>query len=151
MPPVPLSPREEVADTLHTCILGLDTNDRDLFSSAFLHSPETSLTGGGHTLTGIDNILTFFERAFAVVTTHFITNIRVDFPDGKEGEADLTCHAIAYHIRPEEAMSREDTSHTAGCLYELGFVKAEGSWKIKRWNIKTQWTTGDIKVLHPDA
>jgi len=23
-------------------------------------------------------------------------------------------------------------------------------WKIKKWDIRVLWTTGDIKVLHPE-
>jgi hypothetical protein len=34
----------------------------------------------------------------------------------------------------------EDTSYTAGSLYVIDLVK-DGSWKIKKWEIRIQWTT----------
>ena len=150
--------REAIIDTLYRCIHGLDTNDKVLFESTMLQSPSAVMIGGGFTLQGWEQISSLFERVFQVVTTHFITNARVELVE-KNGEdedrvkrARLTCHALAVHVRPEEAMSKEDKSYTAGCLYEMGFVRGEeGVWRVERWVIETKWTTGDVGVLHPGA
>ena len=60
----------------------------------------------------------------------------------------MTCHAVAYHVRPDDALKKEDTSYTVGSLYSLDLVKDGGEWKIKKWAITIQWTTGDVGVLH---
>jgi len=145
-----LTPREAVADALHRCVLGIDSQSHDLFASAILNDDSSSLVINPVTLNGWPAIDAAMTRAFAVVTTHFVTNIRVEVEEGAE-TAKMTANAIAYHVRPDEAFGKENTSYTAGCLYFMDLVRKEGLWRIKRWEIKTQWTTGDIKVLHPDG
>jgi hypothetical protein len=144
-----LTPREAVADTLHRCILGIDTNDRDLFESTWLRDESAKVVAGPYTMDGWNAINEFWARVFTVTTTHFLTNIRVELKDGAD-TAHLTAHAIAYHIRPDEAFTLEDTSYTAGTLYFIDLVRdaSDGLWKIKKWEIKIQWTTGDKAVLH---
>lgn len=147
--PTPLSPREAVADALHRCILGLDTNDRDLFESACVKDESATVIAGPDTIQGWSAINETMSKVFQLVTTHFITNIRVELKDAAN-TAFMTAHAIAYHVRPEDAYKPEDTSYTAGCLYFIDLVKndSDGLWKIKKWVIKIQWTSGDIAVLH---
>lgn len=144
-----LSPREAVADALHRCILGLDTNNRDLFESACVKDESATVIAGPTTVQGWTAIKELMSRVFQVVTTHFITNIRVDLKDDAD-TASMSAHAIAYHVRPDDVYKPEDTSYTAGCLYFMDLVKdsSDGLWKIKKWEIKIQWTTGDKAVLH---
>jgi hypothetical protein len=71
--------------------------------------------------------------------------------DGAD-KAYLTCSAMSYHIRDEDAFKKEDTSYTASSVYGIETVKGDdGLWKIRKWDISVRWTTGDIRVLHPDA
>lgn len=144
-----ISPREAVADALHRCILGLDTNDHDLFESACVKDESMTVIAGTHTLQGWNVINEFMSRVFLVVTTHFLTNIRVELKDGAN-TAHMTAHNIAYHVRPDDAYKPEDTAYTAGCLYFMDLVKddTDGLWKIKKWEIRIQWTTGDRAILH---
>ena len=143
------NPREAVADALHRCILGLDSNDRDLFESACLKDESATVIAGPNTIQGWSAINDFMSRVFQLVTTHFITNIRVELKD-VANTASMTAHAIAYHVRPDDAFKPENTSYTAGCLYVIDLVKdnTDGLWKIKKWEIKIQWTYGDIAVVH---
>jgi hypothetical protein len=145
-----LGPREAVADALHRCILGLDSNDRDLFESACVKDESATIIAGPETIQGWRAISESMSRVFLLNTTHSITNIRVELEDGAD-TAFMTAHAIAYHVRPDDAYKPEDTSYTAGCLYFIDLVKddTDGLWKIKKWVIKIQWTSGDITVLHP--
>jgi SnoaL-like domain len=145
-----LSPREAVADALHRCVLGIDSNDRDLFASGYLQDESASFVADTDTIQGFNAVNEAMSKAFLLNTTHFITNIRVELKDGAD-TAYMTAHAIAYHVRPDDAFKPEDTSYTAGCLYSIDLVKdtTDGLWKIKTWKAKIQWTTGDIKVLHP--
>lgn len=144
-----LSPREAVADALHRCILGIDSNDQGLYESACLKDESATVVAGPTTIQGWKAISEFFEIVFLVVTTHLVTNIRVELKDGAD-TAFMTAHAIAYHVRPDDAFKLEDTSYTAGCLYLIDLVRdnTDGLWKIKKWEIKIQWTSGDIAVLH---
>ena len=144
-----LSPREAVADALHRCILGLDSNDRDLFESACLKDESATFVVGPNTIQGWRAISESMSRVFYLVTTHFITNIRVELKDVAK-TAFMTAHAIAYHVRPEDAFRPEDTSYTAGNLYFIDLVKdnTDGLWKIKKWEIRTQWTSGNKAVLY---
>lgn len=147
--PTALPPREAVADALHRCVLGIDSNDWALFESACLNNEEMVWIGGGFEIVGWTAIKELFQRLFVMVTTHAISNIRVKLEDGKR-EASLTAHAISYHVRPEDAFKSEDTSYTASSLYTIGLVMGEGDglWKIRKWEAKVLWTTGDREVLH---
>jgi len=144
-----LSPREAIADALHRCILGIDSNNRELFESACLMNEGMTVIAGPIVIEGWTAINDFFLRVFVLVTSHITSNIRVEVKDGAD-TAFMTAHAIAYHVAPEDALKPEDTSYTASCLYFIDLVKdsSDGLWKIKKWEIKVQWTTGDRAVLH---
>jgi hypothetical protein len=144
-----LSPREAVADAIHRCVLGIDSNNRDLFESGCLKNESMTVVAGSITLKGWTAISEFFLRVFVLVTTHIISNIRIELKDGAD-TASMTAHVLAYHVRPDDALKPEDTSYTASCLYFIDLVKDsnDGLWKIKKWEIKIQWTTGDSAVLH---
>jgi hypothetical protein len=136
-----LSPRDAV--------FGIDSNNQDLFESACLKSASMSVVAGPITIEGWTAVSEFFRRLFALVTTHAISNVRVELEDGAD-TASVTANAISYHVRPGEALQPEDTSYTASCLYFIDLVKDsnDGLWKIKTWEIKMLWTTGDRAVLH---
>jgi hypothetical protein len=142
-----LSPREAVADALHRCVLGIDSNNQDLFESGCLKNESMTIVAGPITIEGWTAISEFFLRVFVLVTTHVISNIRVEL---KDDTASMTAHVLAYHVRPDDALKPEDTSYTASCLYFIDLVKDsnDGLWKIKKWEIKIQWTTGDRAILH---
>jgi hypothetical protein len=145
-----LTPREAIADTLHRAVLGLDTNDTALFSSAILTSdPALTVIAGPFTASGWPSISALFEPAFRVVTTHVVSNIRIELEDNGADKARMTAHAISYHVRPEDALKEEDTSYTASSLYDIEVVnvREEGVWKMKRWEMKVLWTVGNRGVL----
>jgi hypothetical protein len=144
-----LTPREAVADALHRCLLGIDSNDKALFESGCLTNETMTVIAGPMTIDGWTAINKFFARVFALVTTHITSNIRVELEDGAD-TASMTAHALSYHVRQEDALKTEDTSYTASSLYCIDLVRdgKDGMWRIKKWNIRIQWTTGDIKVLH---
>ncbi|KAF2679608.1 hypothetical protein K458DRAFT_346581 [Lentithecium fluviatile CBS 122367] len=144
-----LSPREAVADALHRCVLGIDSSNRDLFESACLKNESMTVVAGPTTIEGWTAISEFFLRVFVLVTTHVTSNIRVELKDGAD-TASMTAHAISYHVRPDDALKPEDSSYTASCLYFIDLIKDsnDGLWKIKKWDIKVLWTTGDRAVLH---
>ena len=144
-----LTPREAVADALHRCVLGLDRNDKDLFESACVKDETMTVAAGPVSLNGWETINAYFQRVFACITTHIISNIRVEFKDGAD-TASMTAHAMSYHLKEDTASLPEDISYRAASLYDIDLVKdgKDGLWKIKKWDIKVLWTTGDIQVLH---
>ncbi|KZM28070.1 uncharacterized protein EKO05_0003763 [Ascochyta rabiei] len=144
-----LTPREAVADALYRCVLGIDTNDQELFESACLKNESMTFVAGPVNIEGWTAVNELTQKAFAVVTTHIISNIRIELKDGAD-TASMTAHAISYHVRPEDTLKPEDTSYTAGSLYNLGLARDgdDGLWKIKKWEVKILWTTGDKAVLH---
>lgn len=144
-----LNPREAVADAFHRCLLGIDSNNQELFESACLKNESMSVIAGPSTIEGWNAINAFFQRVFVLITSHITSNIRIELKDGAD-TASMTAHALAYHVRPEDALKPEDISYRASCLYFIDFVKDsnDGLWKIKKWEIKVQWTTGDRALLH---
>jgi hypothetical protein len=143
-----LTPREAIADTIHTAILALDTNDRALFASTCLTtSPDMTVTAGPFVAQGWSNIESLFAPVFRLVTTHVLSNMRIKFI-GEDGDrAKVTAHAISYHVRPEDAMEAEGKMYTAASLYDIEVVKEYGGWRMKRWEMRVLWTVGDRGVL----
>jgi hypothetical protein len=80
---------------------------------------------------------------------HMTSNILVEIHEGRQ-MATLTAHAMAYHMRTEDASEEEDTSYKAANLYDIkvASVGAENEWKIKEWDVKVLWRTGDRAFLH---
>jgi hypothetical protein len=144
-----LTPREAIADALHRCVLGMDSNDRKLFESACLKDESMTVIAGAFTIEGWASIDGFFRKLFDLVTTHTISNVRIHLKDDAH-MASMTAHAISYHVRSDDALKQEDTSYTASSLYDIDLVKDmnDGLWKIKKWGIQVLWTTGDRTVLH---
>jgi hypothetical protein len=150
-PPITLSsltPREAIADALSRCVSGLDTNSRPLFESACLKDETMTFAFGPTVLQGWPTFSAFTERAFRLITTHVISNIRIAVEDGAD-TATLWANAISIHVRPEDALKVEDTSYTAGSLYDIELVRDDGDglWKIKRWDVEILWTKGDKAIV----
>ncbi|CAA9959895.1 SnoaL-4 domain containing protein [Pyrenophora teres f. maculata] len=73
-----LSGREAVTDALDRCVLGMDSNNRPLFESACLKGEDMVVVAGSIPLNGWAAIDTMMDRVFAIVTTHTVSNIRVE-------------------------------------------------------------------------
>lgn len=144
-----LYPREAVSDALYRCLLGIDSNNRELFDSAWLKDDSTTFSAGPFTVKGWSGISDTFLRLSKLVTTHISSNVRVEVEDGAD-TASMTANAVAYHVLEEDALKPEDTSYTQYNLYSIDLVKdsGDGLWKIKKWDIKVLWTTGHASVLY---
>lgn len=146
-----LTPREAVADALHRSMLGFDTNERSLLESAFVKDEDTSIVLDKEVVQGWTAMEARIGGIFALVSTHVISNVRVVLEDNDHPQAaSMTAHAIAYHIRPDEVFTPEDSSYTNGTLYSMNLVKdaADGLWKIKKWEIQRLWTSGDRAIVY---
>lgn len=143
-----LTPREAVADTLHRCIAGIDDDNRELWESCCLKNEDISIVIRDTTIKGWTAINEYItSKIMPLRTTHFVTNVRVNLTG--EETASMTAHALAYHIRPEDAFKPENTSYTTAGLYFMDLVKdkTDGLWKISKWTMKLQWTEGSRSVI----
>lgn len=139
-----LSGQAAVVDALYRAVIGLDTNDAELFNSAF--TDEAVAEVNGHALNGRDYINGgMFQRIGPLNTTHFITNVRVKVEEGG-AKASLTASALAQHYRPGEGYQGEQNLLT-GALYYLDLVKdSDGLWKSATFKMKTSWAQGDRSI-----
>jgi len=91
-----LTPREAIADALHRCLLGVDTNDHSLFASACLQSPDMTFIGAGRTLKGWSAVDNFAAVLFERVTMH-MTSSKTDVSN--EYTMSLTCVSQMFALK----------------------------------------------------
>ncbi|GAB7357356.1 hypothetical protein MBLNU459_g8303t2 [Dothideomycetes sp. NU459] len=142
----PLSDREAIADAIYRCVLGFDTGDSALFSSAFIEN--ASMTVNGRTSTGLPSIRTdWFDLIAKLDTTHYITNVRINIT--APGKASLTASALAQHYRGQKGLEPDQTRLLGGGLYRAEVVRDEaaGLWKIESIDMKSVWAEGDWGVV----
>lgn len=142
-----LRDREAIPDALYRCVLGIDTDDKTLFDSAF--TQDASFDFNGSVMSGLDAIHTgMFDNVSKLDTTHFVSNVRVNFRDGVS-TASMTASALAQHFRPGQGNEAGATRLTSGSLYFIDLVKdnEDGAWRVKHWTMKLVWTEGDWGVM----
>lgn len=143
----PLSDREAVADAAYRVLLGLDTNDVELFESAL--TEDISVTLNGNTMQGRETLVSgLFAMISKLDTTHFLTNVRVHV-DGGGAKASMTASALAQHYRGGEALEPKADHFLAGSLYFLDLVKdeADGVWRIKNFKTRVSWREGEEAIM----
>lgn len=141
-----LSDREAIRDTMSRCLQGLDTNNEELFVSAFHDNDDVVFEVDGQKIQGISNIVEQgFDNIGPLDTTHVLSNERV-YVNG-DG-ARLSATAISNHFRPGEGVDPNATEYMVGCTYEVAFSKAtDNLWKIKLWSICIKWKSGDPSII----
>ncbi|KAI1390861.1 uncharacterized protein F4822DRAFT_394651 [Hypoxylon trugodes] len=142
-----LNVRESITDALYRAILGFDLEDSALFDSAFI--PEATFDLNGRLMTGLKAIHTdCYDNVSKMDTTHFMSNIRVNYKDG-ESTASMTASSLAQHYRRGEGTKPDATRLLGGGLYFLDLVKdtKDNLWKITHWRAKIVWTEGDYGVI----
>jgi hypothetical protein len=142
-----LSGRDAIADVLYRLVLGLDTNDSELFDSAF--TPTSTFAINGRVSEGLPAIHTdCFDVITKLDTTHFLTNVRITIDDsGKKAAA--TASALAQHYRGGKGLEPNQTRLLAGSLYYADLIKDESSglWKVQDFKMKSSWAEGDWGVM----
>jgi hypothetical protein len=143
----PLSGRDAIADVLYRLVLGLDTNDSELFDSAF--TPTATFAINGRVSEGLPAIHTdCFDVITKLDTTHFLTNIRITIDDsGKKAAA--TASALAQHYRGGKGLEPNQTRLLAGSLYYVDLIKDETGdlWKVQDFKMQATWAEGDWAVM----
>lgn len=135
-------------DALLRVVLGIDTNDLDLFKSGFFDYDNSIFEMNGNAMVGLDAINKgMFANVGPLETTHFITNTRV--VEEETDTATITCSALANHFRPGEGLQPDSQKLLSGSLYRVDVAKKDGLWKVKKWSMKLIWIEGDSSIVAP--
>lgn len=140
-----LRDRLEIADALYRFGLGQDTQDPDLFASAWTEDAELDFRpaaakwgGTPPVMVGRDTIVTTILTGFAgrVDTTHQVTNVRAEV-DGD------TAHATAL-VEAQHLLTADHGTHALlKNPYTVELVRDGSRWLIRRMRIENTWFTGD--------
>ncbi|KUI55847.1 hypothetical protein VP1G_03183 [Cytospora mali] len=143
----PLNDREAINDAIYRAVVGLDTNDVNLFDSAF--TEEGSFDLNGKVMEGREAIHSqCFDFISKLDTTHFITNTRININEGGS-TASATASALAQHYRGGQGADPAASRFLSGVLYWMDLVKDEkdGLWKVECWRLRSVWGEGDSGVM----
>lgn len=146
----PLSDREAIIDAIHRALVGIDTNDSNLFNSAFTDTGSFDLNG--QVMEGREAVNSqMFESVSKLDTAHVIGSIRVAIDEGGS-TASATASVIAQHYRAGQGKDPAASRYMAGGLYRLDMVKDEGDglWKMENWRLSLVWAEGDRGVMTGD-
>ncbi|KAK3319473.1 hypothetical protein B0T19DRAFT_432527 [Cercophora scortea] len=143
--PPSTSDREAITDCIHRLILGLDTNDSELFDSALAEDAKWEL----HIKT-LQNRKEIHEQSYdtdivKLDTTHYVTNIRIHMADSGS-EASVSTMYEAHHYRGGRGTIPGAARYSTGGLYFLRLVRDAddaGVWRINYMKMKPIWTEGD--------
>lgn len=142
-----LSTRDAIIDALYRGIIGLDTANETLFTSAF--TPDGVLDINGAVMTGVPAITAGCYATIApLVTTHFVTNVRVHVASEDATTASMTASAMAQHYRVGQGLMPGAEHLLAGSLYYLDMVKddKDGLWKATKFLMRSCWTEGERAI-----
>ncbi|EAW17020.1 nuclear transport factor 2 family protein [Aspergillus fischeri NRRL 181] len=142
-----LGDREAISDAMYRCLWGFDTADAALFASSFAADCVFDLNG--NVMHGLEEIKAkCFDPIAKLDTTHFLTNVRVNYVEGESNAVGTSC-GLAQHYAPGQGLQDGSKSLLVGSLYWYEFIKDEsdGLWKIKHWRIKSVWSEGDWSIL----
>ncbi|KAK1811290.1 hypothetical protein LTR12_014322 [Friedmanniomyces endolithicus] len=140
-----LKTRDSIIDAVYRGTLAFDTGDAALLDSAM--TDDAVLETGGTTFEGMELIRTkLFGRIAKLDTTHFVTNMRVDFKEG-EAAASVTAGFLAQHYREGQGVVPDATRYLVGGVYFIELVKdgKEGLWKAKHWKVKPTWSRYGVR------
>lgn len=142
-----ITDREAITDALNRAVLSVDLPDEALLHSAVtddLYAEMPKVTSKG-----IEEFkATTWGHISRMVTTHLVSNVRVDITDSQN--AKLTASVIAQHVAAGKEFEMGN-KFLAGGVYLCDVVKVEGLWKLSSWKVKIIWTEGDRAVMNGDG
>jgi SnoaL-like domain len=145
-----LSTREQISDAIFRACLGLDSNNKALWESAWASDPEISMDIGGNVLTGLENMnKNCFDNIGPMDTEHLITSVRIDVQEGAS-VSHVTANALNQHFRKGQGNDANAEHLLTGSIYDIHVVKVNsGEWKLKTWAAKIIWRQGTSAVMRP--
>jgi hypothetical protein len=140
------SDRDAITDCVHRLMLGMDTNDSEVFDSAL--APDAKWELHIKTLEGRQAIhdQCYDSDIVKLDTTHYVTNIRIHVAESGS-EASVSTLYEAHHYRGGRGTIGGAARYSTGGVYFMKMVKdqtwADGVWKINFMKMKPIWTEGD--------
>jgi hypothetical protein len=144
-----LTDREAIIDAVIRSVTAVDTNDIDLWKSAFTMDSILDLLGDE--LHGLDAATKgCFEPLSQLDTTHMVSNFRVNHQPGSM-TAEVTAIVVAHHFRQGEGMMPGGEQLTNAASYFAECVRDEGDaqllWRMQRFVVKGLWRQGNPGVM----
>ena len=143
-----MTDREAIQDALARFCMGMDTNDVELFDSAF--TPDAYWDLSGKKVSGLAAIHKecYYHNIVKLDTTHMVSNVRIAL-DANTKTAQMSCLYVAWHWPGGTGMHPDSHRFTTGGQYYFDLVKdgTDGMWRIKLFRMKKQWSEGDIAVM----
>jgi hypothetical protein len=123
---------------------GCDEGDWELLRSVFSEDAELDYTSTGGPAGGRDDVVAWLESTLSGIRIqHMVSNFRIDVRgDAAAGKAVFLATAILVGL---------DQPLTTGGYYELGFVRVNGQWKVRRLYEDNRWMHPAPPVDTPDA
>ena len=139
--------RAAISDVFHNYAHGVDARDWKLFRSLFTDDVAADFTSlsPGNLITGADNWTEWVRRSIDALdaTQHIITNhMHVIDGDASQSQSYLQ----AQHVLRGEA-GAPDTHYMIGGYYKYDMARAVADWKIKRYSLTINWTTGNPDIF----
>ena len=144
-----LYPREAIADAIYRATLAFDTNNRDLFRSAWVKNDSIFVRNGAQVYEGLEAVMeNVFESVAKLETQHSISNIRIELQEGAK-TAHVITYMLAQHHRPGEAMDPTKKGLIGGTMNEVDLIldEKDGLWKMKKWAMNITWIDGDVSIV----
>ena len=141
-----LTDREAIADAIYRAVIGADSNDQELFDSAFV--PDAEFEMNGQSIKGLANVHEgMFSRIAPMDTHHLVLNLRIEVTKGANTAA-ATAYSQNQHFKPGQGLTDGAKQLMSGGKYAMTFVKdVEGHWRMNKWSFATIWRQGDRSVM----
>lgn len=143
-----LTTREAITDAVLRALWGIDTNDHALWTSAWIRDKAAAtFSFNGAAMIGMDAIDDgIFKRIGPAATTHAISNVRVDVPEGAD-TAYLTAYQLAQAYRAGEGRDLKSEHFQEGALCAVDLVADGEVWRIRKWAVEAVWCDGQPSVF----
>ncbi len=143
-----LSDQLEISALLNRYARAVDTKDWDLYRSVFTDDAVLDYSSAGIPVGSRDQIAEMFSQAFTTVpwTMHYITNIEIEFDDGR-GD---TARVRAMFFNPMLLPGMVEQSSCGG-YYLHDLVRTEVGWRSRHLREDNVWFVNRPDVNPPTS
>lgn len=144
-----LTPQEAILDAYYRMAWAFDSNNYDLFTSAWTTSPTPAFHIDEFELhcNGMEDIKTnLFDKVAQLDTQHIATNARIHLEPGAQ-TARMWLMCLNQHFRQGQQAVAGSARLWGGNKYMFDLVEEEGVWKVKEWWVEMGWNEGDKSIV----
>jgi hypothetical protein len=144
-----LTLREAITDAIYRATHAFDTNDKDLFQSAWVKNGPIFVRNRAQVFEGLEAVMeNIFDPVAKLETQHSVSNIRIEL-DNDAKAAHMVANMIAQHHRSGEAMDPTKKGLIGGAMNEVDLVLDDesGLWRMTKWVMNITWIDGDISIV----